>query len=89
MTCFKYSHNEPNDTQILVNGKSIVCSFVTKDHDFPTEKLYFMGSVSELFRLSALYFDSDFDAVGFESLSLPAQDAIYNALQEMARLEVK
>ena len=33
-------------------------------------------------------FEGVFDVVGFESLSIPAQDAIHNALQEMTRLEV-
>lgn len=88
MMMFRYSHNEPDDTEIFVAGKSIICSFITGDPDYPTEKLYFMGSVQELFKWSDVYFDENFDVVGFESLSIPAQDAIHNALQEMARLEV-
>ena len=43
MTLFRYSQNKKDDTEILVNGESIVCSFATDDRDYPTEKIYFMG----------------------------------------------
>lgn len=78
MTTFVCSHNLPGDTRIIINGQYISCLFFSPAED--PETFLFYGSVLECFNAADSFFETGSDPWHYESLSIPAQDAIYNAL---------
>lgn len=80
-----FSHNNPGDTVIIIDGRDIYCIFRSEDPDEPEELLTYTGTVFGLFCAASVYFATGEDAVSYEELSLPAQDAICNALKYLAK----
>ena len=78
-----FTHNNVNDTTL--NRVSGGWRFTFTDSDHTVDVLDYMGDCKELFTKVNNFFERGEDAEVFEQLSIPAQDALYNALWAMAQ----
>ena len=83
---YRYDYNDHHDTVIGISGEHIMCLFYPGDNE-PREYFMFTGSVPDLLRATDKFFDEGVDTIKYEDLSIPAQDAIYNALSDIAKKE--
>lgn len=75
-----FTHNNPNDTTLERDGNEIVFSFVNDKFTYDTDTFTFRFSQQDLFDMLADYFDKGENEDIFDALTLPQQDALWNAL---------
>ena len=77
-----FTHNYVNDTMIERDGDSITMCFVNDPFTLDTDTYEFPYTQDELWAMIQSYFDADVKNYAdiFDELTLPAQDALYNAL---------
>ena len=83
---FHYSHNLPNDTKIILEKGLITCVFTDENG---TDRISYRGSLARLLYRIQVFFESGCknDSIGYDDLSLSAQDGIYNAICAMINEE--
>ena len=81
---YKFTHNLPDDTVIKVQCNRVEATFTNEDG---TETIKYNGSPRDFFFVAEDYFETGHDACKYEDLSLPAQDAIFNALYYIAGMD--
>jgi len=75
-----FTHNNVNDTTLERDGNYIVFTFVNDGFTYDTDTFDFSYSQDELLEMLGDYFDHKENADLFDDLTLPQQDALWNAL---------
>ena len=75
-----FSHNNKNDTTLEKDGYTITMTFVNDPFAMDTDIIEFDMNQAELFDKLTAYFDIGAFADDFDRLTLPQQDALWNAL---------
>lgn len=78
-----FTHNNVNDTTLDRYGTCWRFTFTDSDHT--VDVLDYMGPCKQLFTDINDFMERGENAEIFEQLSIPAQDALYNALWAMAQ----
>ena len=75
-----FSHNHKNDTMLFTANDGVICLLFTQDDG--ENELHMFDNVSQemLFELLGEYFETGKYANMFDDLTIPAQDALWNAL---------
>lgn len=75
-----FTHNNPNDTMLERDGDVITFSFVIDPFTMETDDFEFRMTQEELMDRLRKYFDAGENRDLFDDLTLPEQDALWNAL---------
>lgn len=75
-----FTHNNVNDTTLERDGNTITLYFVNDPFTMETEIHEFPYEQDELFEKLGDYFDHCLYTDIFDELTMPAQDALWNAL---------
>lgn len=85
-----FSHNHKDDTYLERDGDTIRYAFIGNVF-IPEEndQMDFQMTQDELFIKLGEYFDNNMHTEIFDNLTIPAQDALWNALYRMNEQNVK
>lgn len=87
-----FTHNHKDDTILERDGKDLDFTFFSDTFtydDESTDRMSFRIPQAELFDMLGEYFDSGEHSEIFEDLTLPAQDALWNALCWLDRNDIE
>lgn len=86
-----FTHNQPNDTILERDGADIDFTFFGSTFTYDdenTDRMTFRMTQEDLLQKLEDYFDAGQNADIFDNLTLPAQDALWNALVWMERKKI-
>lgn len=75
-----FTHNSKDDTVLERDGNEIVFSFINDGFTYDTDTFRFRLQQHELMEKLGDYLDAGKNADIFDDLTLPQQDALWNAL---------
>ena len=75
-----FTHNNPNDTTLERDGGVITMTFVNDPFTMDSDVLDFRMTQAELFEKLTAYFEAGQNQDIFDELTIPQQDALWNAL---------
>ena len=84
-----FTHDTVNDTTIERDGDEIVFTFVNDGFTYDTDTFRFKMSQNMLFSMIVDYFELGRNADIFDDLTLPQQDALFDALLFMDRKNIE
>ena len=85
-----FTHNNPNDTFLEKDGDTIHYAFYGNMFTLEEQdRMDFQMSQDQLFVMLGEYFDEGKHADLFDNLTLPGQDALWNALYRLNDQNIK
>lgn len=95
-TIYIYSHNAQDDTIIIAMGNYTVCTWkdvgqAWDEDENACDSITVYGDTDDALSLAMQYFgemesaSAIYSSIAYDDLSLPAQDAFYNALSEITK----
>ena len=80
-----FTHNNANDTVLERDGSELVFTFINDAFTYDTDVFRLRFTQRELLDKLCDYFDNGSNADIFDAMTLPQQDALWNALVFMEK----